>query len=143
MFWGRLCSGFLLGAVGGTVLGYAVCGAGLILWPIGILTLLLGGLTTVSALVRPRHAELDPGPEPGWDATKAPRLGQMLVSYGLISEADLDRALARQEKSGRRLGQVMVEMKLVTHAQLAEVLEEQLSRREGRLLWGAGGRLLS
>jgi len=66
----------------------------------------------------------------------------MLLSYGLISEGELDRALRRQERTEKRLGRVLVEMKLVTHAQVAEVLEEQLSRREGRLLWGAGQRLI-
>ena len=33
-------------------------------------------------------------------------------------------------------------MELATHAQVAQVLEEQISRREGRLLWGVGEELL-
>jgi type IV pilus assembly protein PilB len=67
----------------------------------------------------------------------------MLVSYGLLTQADLDRALAYQQGTGKRLGQILVELDLVTHAQVAQVLEEQLSRREGRLMWGAGAQLIS
>lgn len=59
----------------------------------------------------------------------APPLGEMLVSYGLVSEANLQKALARQKKRGRRLGQVLVEMRLVTLDQVLAVLEEQTSRR--------------
>jgi hypothetical protein len=59
----------------------------------------------------------------------APPLGEMLVSYGLISEANLQKALARQKKRGRRLGQVLVEMRLVTLDQVLAVLQEQSSRR--------------
>jgi hypothetical protein len=59
----------------------------------------------------------------------APPLGEMLVSYGLITEANLQKALARQRKRGRRLGQVLVEMRLVTLDQVLAVLEEQTSRR--------------
>ena len=67
----------------------------------------------------------------------------MLLSYGLLTQADLDRALACQEGTKKRLGQILVELDLVTHAQVAQVLEEQLSRREGRLMWGAGARLVN
>lgn len=77
-----------------------------------------------------------------WREAAAPPLGQMLVNYGLMTEADLAKALERQKKDKKRLGRVLVEMGLVTHAQVAEVLEEQLSRREGRLRWGARGGLV-
>jgi hypothetical protein len=69
----------------------------------------------------------------------APRLGQMLMHYGLISEGDLQKALARQRTGEKRLGQVMLEMQLITPDQLLEVLEEQASRRDHasrhRLRW--------
>jgi hypothetical protein len=67
----------------------------------------------------------------------------MLVNYGLLSDTDLARALKQHKKTKKRLGQTLVEMELVSYAQVAEVLEEQLSRREARLLWGSGERLMA
>ena len=142
MRWGRLFLGFVLGVTAGVTLGCASSEGNGVPLVIGILALSLGVLMTISAIHRPRPPELEPAESPDWNPAAAPRLGQMLLNYGLISEADLDRALRRQEKSKKRLGGILVEMKLVTHAQVAEVLEEQLSRREGRLLWGAGQRLI-
>jgi hypothetical protein len=66
----------------------------------------------------------------------------MLVSYGLISDSDLDKALKVHRKTKKRLGKTCAEMGLISYAQLAEVLEEQVSRRESRLLWGAGEQLV-
>lgn len=63
----------------------------------------------------------------------APLLGQMLLHYRLIREADLERALEQHAKTGKRLGRVVVEMGMATSVQVAEVLEEQLSRRGLRL----------
>jgi type IV pilus assembly protein PilB len=66
----------------------------------------------------------------------------MLISYGLITQDDLTKALDLQKQCGKRLGQVLVEMKLISHEEVARVLEEQLSRRENRLLWGRGESLV-
>jgi len=140
MGWPRLGVGFVVGTVAGTVLGRAVYEEQPLLWQIGALTLSLGILITLSVFLRPRGPESELGPAAGWDERGAPLLGEMLVSYGLISEGHVARALALQQKNNKRLGQVLVEMGLVTHAEVAEVLEEQLSRREGRLLWKAEGR---
>lgn len=41
------------------------------------------------------------------------KLGEMLIRDGRLSEAQLDRALARQAQGGGRLGTVMVEMGLI------------------------------
>ena len=54
------------------------------------------------------------------------RLGEVLVSKGLISAEQLDQALALQKSSGRRLGRVLTELKFVTDAQIAEVVADQL-----------------
>jgi hypothetical protein len=54
----------------------------------------------------------------------------MLVNYHLITEADLNRALDRQRKVHKRLGKTLVEMRLISYQQVAEVLEEQFSRRD-------------
>jgi hypothetical protein len=54
----------------------------------------------------------------------------MLVNYHLITEADLNRALDRQRKVRKRLGKTLVEMGLISYQQVADVLEEQFSRRD-------------
>lgn len=64
------------------------------------------------------------------------------MDCSLICGADPEKALARQAKEKKRLGRIPVGMGLVTHAQAAEVLEEQISRREGRLLHGVGEKLV-
>jgi hypothetical protein len=126
--------GYLLGLLSGAVLGYSWAeGGGVIVSVVGLLVAVLGALVVLYGLTRARVAEsasqyaYEPGGE--WDWTAAPPLGQMLVNYKLITEADLNRALDRQRRKRQRLGKVLVDMKLVTHAQVAQVLEEQFSRR--------------
>jgi hypothetical protein len=142
MRWGRLIFGFALGVTGGICLGYAVWRGGATLWALGLLSLALGVVSTLCAVYRFGPARTEPLDSTSWNASAAPPLGQMLMNYGLISEADLEKALARQRKEKKRLGQILVSMGLVTYAQVAEVLEEQVSRREGRLLYGVGEKLV-
>ncbi len=142
MHLARLGTGLVLCAAAGVVIGGALAGKEAALWTIGVLALLLGALSTLAAVLRPGRPKVEPESGTEWNAAAAPQLGEMLVSYGLISQADLARALEEQKGTTKRLGRVLAEMELVTHAQIAEVLEEQLSRREGRLLWGAGQRLV-
>ncbi|MCJ7821709.1 MAG: hypothetical protein MUQ26_01280 [Armatimonadetes bacterium] len=125
----RLGLGLLLAATAGLVLGYGWADGDTVESTLGVLALLLGVLTVMSELVRPRRADQRPEQLPEGDDLGAPLLGEMLLSYGLIRRADLERALEVHDKTGKRLGRVLVEMKLVTSAQIAEVLEEQLSRR--------------
>jgi general secretion pathway protein E/type IV pilus assembly protein PilB len=56
------------------------------------------------------------------------RLGDLLVEKGLITEAQLMEALAKQKESGfsKKLGEVLVDEGFVTERQIAEVLAEQL-----------------
>lgn len=54
------------------------------------------------------------------------RLGDLLVSVGLISEADLKRALELQKTSKNRLGRVLIEHGFISEKQLIEALELQL-----------------
>ncbi len=107
-------------------------------WMLLALMLTLGALLAVRRLSRSGPMERELAASPQFDAGAAPPLGQMLISYGLISESDLNRALKRQAGTKKRLGRILVEMGMVTHEQVAQVLEEQLSRREHRLLWGRG-----
>ena len=51
------------------------------------------------------------------------RLGEVLVEYGYISEAQVAQALALQkENKGKRLGEVLIEMGAITEAQLLSAL---------------------
>lgn len=54
------------------------------------------------------------------------RLGDMLVSIGLLSENDLAAALDMQRKSGKKLGTVLLEGGFIKQQQLFNALERQL-----------------
>ncbi len=58
--------------------------------------------------------------------SKKMRLGDALISEGLINEEQLQQALALQKKSGKRLGAVLVEMHLVTEQDIVQILSKQL-----------------
>jgi len=53
-------------------------------------------------------------------------LGLLLVEKGLLTEEELDFALAKQREHGRRIGEILVESGLVSGPALAQVLAEQL-----------------
>ncbi len=54
------------------------------------------------------------------------KIGRLLVDNGLITEAQLETALAEQKKRGRKLGQTLVDLGYVTEDRLLEFLAEQL-----------------
>jgi hypothetical protein len=54
------------------------------------------------------------------------RLGKMLVHRGLVTQAELDRALERQAETGERLGEALVAIDAVTSGDVARVLAEHL-----------------
>lgn len=54
------------------------------------------------------------------------RLGSLLVNQGLITEAQLQEALRRQEQRGGRLGQILVEMKAIGEEELLQGVARQL-----------------
>ncbi|MDO5142940.1 MAG: GspE/PulE family protein, partial [Eubacteriales bacterium] len=54
------------------------------------------------------------------------RLGDLLVSVGLITEEQLAEALRLQKGSGKRLGSVLIEAGMISEKQLVETLELQL-----------------
>jgi len=62
-------------------------------------------------------------------------LGELFVDRGLISEAELETALAEQAATGRRLGEILVERGLVSGPALTSALMDQLgveiSKEEG------------
>ena len=54
------------------------------------------------------------------------KLGECLRETGVISDAELGKALAEQRRTGERLGVILVRLGLVTEAQLAETVAAQL-----------------
>jgi hypothetical protein len=54
------------------------------------------------------------------------KLGEMLISKQIISEAQLKNALDTQKQIGGRLGTILVKLRYVTEEQLATFLGEQL-----------------
>jgi hypothetical protein len=53
-------------------------------------------------------------------------IGQILVEKGEISDADLESALAEQERSGRRLGEILIEQGRTSWLALARAIAEQV-----------------
>ena len=60
-------------------------------------------------------------------------LGALLVDRGLITQPQLDAAIAEQKNTGRRLGHVLVDRGLVSPESLLEVLSEQLGVPTARI----------
>src|SRR5438477_7171586 len=56
-----------------------------------------------------------------------PRLGDLLVKDGLITEADLRTMLAQQKQHGGKLGEHLVRVNLCTEAQIAQALARQMN----------------
>lgn len=54
------------------------------------------------------------------------RLGEILVDAGVLTNENLEKALAVQKNSGKRLGTVLIENKFITEMQLIETLKMQL-----------------
>jgi energy-coupling factor transporter ATP-binding protein EcfA2 len=52
------------------------------------------------------------------------KIGNILVAKGLVSAADIQRAVAHQEANGGRLGDAIVALGLLTHEQIEKVLNE-------------------
>ena len=55
-------------------------------------------------------------------------IGELFVEKGLISEEQLEGALAEQAATGRRLGEILVKQNLISSPELTQVLMEQLGR---------------
>ena len=55
------------------------------------------------------------------------RLGDLLVSAQLITQEQLESALAQQKGSGRRLGRVLVDNKFISEVQISEALAKQFN----------------
>ena len=68
-------------------------------------------------------------------ARRSRSLGETLVETGIITDDQLQQALAEQESSGRKLGRVLTDLGLCTQEDIATALQEQVRRiRIGDLL---------
>lgn len=54
------------------------------------------------------------------------RLGDLLYHAGLITEADLKRALEEHKRTGKRIGEVLINLKIATEFDIAKILASQL-----------------
>ncbi|NKB38810.1 MAG: MSHA biogenesis protein MshE [Gammaproteobacteria bacterium] len=54
------------------------------------------------------------------------RLGDLCIENGLISQEQLDEALAEQKKSGRKLGRILIENSYIKEDDMLEILSRQL-----------------
>ena len=54
------------------------------------------------------------------------KIGECLIQAGLITEEDLQAALAEHRRTGDRLGAVLVRMNLASEKQIAKALAYQL-----------------
>lgn len=55
------------------------------------------------------------------------RLGDLLVHESIISEQQLQQALAKQQQSGRKLGATLIELQFLSEVQLLQFLAQQLN----------------
>lgn len=55
------------------------------------------------------------------------KLGELLIKEGLITTADLDKAISFQRKEGGRLGEVLTKLGLVKEDQIVKVIGKQLA----------------
>lgn len=122
----RLYLGLVSALLAGVAFGYALATRSGACWWLGFLALLSGCLLMLSGLRFWRSVSrlYDDSKREG----DRPLLGELLArKYGLITEDELEYALARQKKTHERLGVILVKMGLLTLPQLAGLLEEQLS----------------
>ena len=54
------------------------------------------------------------------------RIGDLLVEHKIISEAQLNQALAEQKRSGHKLGRTLIELGIISEDQLLQFLSRQL-----------------
>src|SRR5208282_1697574 len=78
---------------------------------------------TLARTPRPEPTSVDRSPKPAGRAKS--RLGEILVREGLVSEDQLDLALAQQQTSGGRLGQILIRQEAISEDDLTAALSRQ------------------
>lgn len=133
--WLAVVAGLALAAEGGVLYAHAQMNDAGPSWMVGLVAVLIGaglsGCGIYAILARGRAAgagaldELPVGRE-----VAIPMLGALLVyKYRMITEEDLERALAQQRVEGgeRRLGGILLDLGLISAADLHTALEYQRS----------------
>jgi hemerythrin-like metal-binding protein len=59
--------------------------------------------------------------EQKWNNLMSKKLGEILLEFGLITQASLNHALMKQKETGKKLGVTLVEMGIITPKQIIEV----------------------
>ncbi len=145
--WLQLSIGLGLATIAGLWLGRAWAeGTNLLSWVLGTVSLVMGVLIAMAGMrtaTPPREIKQFQPPKQRprrWRDRPLPYLGELLVNkYHLITDTELQDALAEQKMRGGRLGQIMVALGLLEYEQLAEVLEDQLAYGDP---WrGVGGKV--
>ena len=54
------------------------------------------------------------------------KLGELLIKEGLLSQADLEKAISAQRQDGGRLGEIIVKLGLTQEEEIIRVLGKQL-----------------
>lgn len=57
------------------------------------------------------------------------RIGELLMSNGLITVEDLHAALVEQAQTKRPLGSILIHNRVITHAMLKQTLRKQLYKK--------------
>lgn len=57
---------------------------------------------------------------------KRKRLGDLLCNAGVITTADLEKAIEDQRRTGKRMGETLIDLRMVTEFDIANVLASQL-----------------
>jgi hypothetical protein len=75
----------------------------------------------------PAPSPAGPAADPGVPGTRhtGRLLGNLLVTRGFVTEAELQYALSLQAESGHPIGQILVELGLISEGDLVELLAEQ------------------
>lgn len=55
------------------------------------------------------------------------RLGDLLVEEGIITESQVEQALAAQKSTGRKLGDALIELGFLSEQQMLSFLSQQLA----------------
>ena len=131
--WGRVVLGLALAAIAGVSFGHAWSNENTSLWVVGGVTLLTGVLLVLSGLYVRSQPEPPPPSTEEEREELVPLVGALLVyKYQLISHAQLQQALEEQRRSTRLIGEILVEQELVTEGQLQTALAHQQSYPKAR-----------
>src|SRR5216110_1937891 len=77
-------------------------------------------LTAVAATVAPRAPS---------QAPVGRRIGDLLLSDGVVTQKQFERALAEQKRTGEKIGEVLIRLGLITESQLVHFLSVMSPRR--------------